>query len=144
MRGMSKRTQLAYLAALFTLAVGVLSLINPLLVVRLVGLEVVEPRGLSTMRAVFGLLYVGVAVAMVWGIVTRPRGKPWLLASSAFWLTVAAGRLLSMVLVDFAITPLNAMLFGIELVPGLFALFAGLESKDRIEEEDEEYVSSTQ
>ena len=148
MRGISKRTQLAYLAALFTLVVGVLSLINPLLMVRLVGLEVVEPRGLSTMRSTFGLLYVSVAVALVWGLVTRPKGKPWVLAASSFWLVTALGRLLSLLLIDFAITPLNLVLVGVELTAGLLALFAGLEKpKDRVDlelEEDEEYVSRTQ
>ena len=150
MRGLSKRTQLAYFAALFTLVVGVLSLINPLLMVRLVGLEVVEPRGLSTMRATFGLLYVSVAVALVWGLVTRPKGKPWVLAASFFWLVTALGRLLSLLLIDFAITPLNLVLVGVELLAGLLALFAGLEKpnqhyelREELDEEDEEYVSRT-
>ena len=151
MRGLSKRTQLAYFAALFTLVVGVLSLINPLLMVRLVGLEVVEPRGLSTMRATFGLLYVSVAVALVWGLVTRPKGKPWVLAASFFWLVTALGRLLSLLLIDFAITPLNLVLVGVELLAGLLALFAGLEipkdqrlePREELDEADEEYVSRT-
>ena len=144
MRGLSKRTQLAYLAALFTLVVGVLSLINPLLTVRIVGLEVVEPRGLSTVRSTFGLLYVGVAVALVWGLLTRPKGKPWVLAASFFWLTTALGRLLSLLLIDFAITPLNFMFVGIELLTGLLALFAGLEKpKDRFEREDSGDISRT-
>ena len=131
MRGLSKRTQLAYLAALFTLVVGVLGLVSPLWMVRFVGLEVLEPRGLSTVRATFGLLYIGVAASLVWGL-TRPEGKAWVLAASFFWLITAFGRLLSLLLIDFAVTPLNLIFVGAELVIGLSALFAGLEKPKQI------------
>ncbi len=141
---MSKRTQLAYVSALFTLAVGILGLINPFFMSEFVGLSIEGPRGLSTMRAVFGVLFIGVAAAMVWGLASRPRGRPWVLAASFVWLTIGFGRFLSILPIDFAVTPLNLMILGIELAAGLSALFAGLE-KLRYEtlEEEEEYVSRT-
>ena len=142
---MSKRTQLAYLSALFTLAVGILGLVNPFFMSEFVGLSIQGPRGLSTMRTVFGVLFIGVAAAMVWGLASRPRGRPWVLAASFVWLTLGFGRFLSVLPIDFAVTPLNLIILGVELAAGLSALFAGLETRDRpLEEDEEEYVSRTQ
>ena len=142
---MSKRTQLAYVSALFTLAVGILGLINPFFMVEFVGLSIAGPPGLSTMRAVFGVFFIGVAAAMVFGLASRPQGRPWVLAASFVWLTIGFGRFLSILPIDFAITPLNLLLLGIELAAGLAALFAGLETpRSRLlEEEEETFVSRT-
>lgn len=148
MRGITKRTQLAYVAALFTFVVGIFGTFFPLQMMTLVGLTIEAPRGISSIRAIYGLPFIGAAVSMVWGLTTRPEGKPWLVAASFFWLVIAAGRILSMLLLDFAITPFNAMLVGIELAAGLSALFAGFEtpkdSPSEVDREDEEeYVSRT-
>ena len=142
---MSKRTQLAYLSALFTLGVGILGLVNPFFMSDFVGLSIEGPRGLSTMRSVFGVFFIGVAAAMIWGLASRPRGRPWVLAASFVWLTIGFGRFLSALPIDFAVTPLNLIILGIEFAAGLSALFAGLETPDRqlLEEEEEEYVSRT-
>ena len=78
MAGMSLRTQLAYLAAGLTLALGLLSLLNPLLMVRILGLEVLEPRGLSEIRATYGMLFLAMGGVMLWAIPTRPRSNPFL------------------------------------------------------------------
>ena len=143
---MSKRTQLAYVSAVFTLAVGILGLVNPFFMSEFVGLTIEGPRGLSTMRSVFGVLFIGVAAAMVWGLASRPRGRSWVLAASFVWLTIGFGRFLSILPIDFAVTPLNLIILGIELAAGLAALFAGLEGRRTQpfdEDEEEEYVSRT-
>lgn len=118
----SVRTTLAYVAAAATLAFGLLALLNPLVAVRLVGLEVIEPRGLSEVRATYGALLLAMGGAMVWAVPTRPRSAPWLRFAGLLWGAAALGRLASVVL-DGVWTPLNlAIVLGSGFVSVAFFL----------------------
>lgn len=124
---MSLRTQLAYLAAAVTLVLGLLSLLNPLLAVRVLGLEVLEPRGLSEIRATYGAMFVVMAGAMFWAVPSRPRSAMWLRFAGILWLGAAAGRLLS-IAIDGVVTPLNLVALAVELVVGVGALLGSFET----------------
>lgn len=102
----SVRTTLAYLAAAAVVAFGLLALLNPLVAVRLVGLEVVEPRGLSEIRASYGAFVLMMGGAMVWAVPMRPHSAPWLRFAGLAWGAAALGRLASVIL-DGVWTPLN-------------------------------------
>jgi hypothetical protein len=102
----SVRTTLAYVGAAALVAVGLLALLNPLLAVRLLGLEVIEPRGLSEIRAGYGAALLTMGGAMVWAIPTRPRSASWLRFTGLLWSAAAVGRIVSVVL-DGVWTPLN-------------------------------------
>lgn len=127
---MSVRTQLAYLAAGLTLALGLLGLLNPLLTVRLLGLEVVAPRGLSEVRATYGALFVVLGGLMMWAVPTRPRNAPLLRFAGVVWLAVALGRFLSIV-IDGAITAPNLGLMLFELGVGAAALVGSFHTPRR-------------
>lgn len=105
----SVRTTLAYFAAALVVAFGLLALLNPLVAVRLVGLEVIEPRGLSEMRATYGAFMLMMGGAMVWAVPSRPRSAPWLRFAALAWGAAALGRLASVVL-DGVWSPLNLVI----------------------------------
>lgn len=123
---MTVRTQLAYLAAGITLVLGLLSLLNPLVAVRLLGLEVLEPRGLSEIRATYGALFTVMAGVMFWAVPTRPRNSAWLRFAGILWLGSAAGRILSIIL-DGVLTPFNLLSLALELGVGIGAVLGSLE-----------------
>lgn len=123
---MTLRTQLAYLAAGITLVLGLLSLLNPLLAVRLVGLEVIEPRGISEIRATYGALFVVMGGVMFWAVPTRPRNRVWLRFAGFLWLGAAAGRILSVV-IDGVLTPFNLVSLALELAVGVGAVLGSFE-----------------
>ena len=123
---MTVRTQLAYLAAGITLVLGLLSLLNPLLAVRLLGLEVLEPRGLSEIRATYGALFTVMGGVMFWAVPTRPRNSSWLRFAGILWLGAAAGRILSIV-IDGVVTPFNLLSLALELVVGVTAVVGSME-----------------
>ena len=127
---MSVRTQLAYLAAGLTLALGLLGLLNPLLTARLIGLEVVEPHGLSEIRATYGALFVVLGGLMLWAVPTRPRNAPLLRFAGLVWLAVALGRLSSIV-IDGPLTPPNFVLLGLELLIGGAAVVGSFQTPRR-------------
>lgn len=121
----SVRTTLAYAAAIALVAFGLLALLNPLVAVRLVGLEVVEPRGLSEIRSSYGALLLALGGAMLWAIPTRPRSAPWLRFGGLLFLAATIGRGAS-VLLDGVWTPLNlivTLLAGVVAVAFLLASF---------------------
>jgi len=121
----SVRTTLAYAAAIALVAFGLLALLNPLVAVRLVGLEVVEPRGLSEIRSSYGALLLALGGAMLWAIPTRPRSAPWLRFAGLLFLAATLGRGAS-VLLDGVWTPLNlvvTVLAGVVAVAFLLASF---------------------
>lgn len=122
----SARTNLAYAAAVVTLLLGLLALLNPSLVARLSGLAVLEPRGLSTLRSSHGALYLVLGGAMLWAVPKRPRSAPWLRFAALLWLGVAAGRLASMLL-DGVGSPLNLSLLLLELALGSATAWASFE-----------------
>ncbi len=121
MRG---RSQLAFIAAGLTLAWGLLGLLNPLLVVRIVGLEVVEPRGLSEARALFGAVFVLMGAIMLWAASVRSAPRAYLRLPGLLIAGEAAGRLASIV-IDGVVSPLNFVFLVAELLIGVLALLAG-------------------
>lgn len=104
----SARTTLAYVAAAALVAFGLLALLNPLVAVRLVGLEVIEPRGLSEVRANYGALLLAMGGVMLWAVPTRPRSAPWLRFAGLLWAASTLGRIASVVL-DGVWTPVNLL-----------------------------------
>ena len=128
LRGLSKRTQLAYFAALFTLVVGVLRPHQPSFDGTAGG-----ARGGRAARPQHHARNLWPALCQRSGCLgvgpsdAAPKGNRGCLRPAFFWLVTALGRLLSLLLIDFAITPLNLVLVGVELLAGLLALFAGLE-----------------
>jgi hypothetical protein len=102
----SVRTTLAYVGAAGLVAVGLLALLNPLVTVRLIGLEVIDPRGLSEVRSAYGAGLLAMGGALLWAIPTRPRSTSWLRFAGLLWSAAAAGRIVSVVL-DGVWTPLN-------------------------------------
>lgn len=120
MRG---RKQLAFVSAGLTLAWGLLGLLNPLLVVRLVGLQVLDPRGLSEARAVFGALFVVMGAAMLWAASVRATSTAYLRLPGLLIVGEAAGRLASIV-IDGVLSPLGFVFLAGELIIGAMALVA--------------------
>ena len=93
---MTLRTQLAYAAAVLTLALGLVALLNPLLAARLLGLEVVAPRGLSELRSGYGALTLALGGLMLWALPLRPRTATLLRTVALLVAAAALGRLASM------------------------------------------------
>ena len=123
----SARTTLAYAAAIALVAFGLLALLNPLVAVRLVGLEVVEPRGLSEVRASYGAFLLALGGAMIWAIPTRPRSAPWLRFGGLLFLAATLGRGAS-VLLDGVWTPLNLLVTALEAVVAVAFLLASFQT----------------
>lgn len=103
---MTLRTQLAYAAAALTLVFGLAALLNPMLVARLVGLEVVAPRGLSELRSGHGGLTIALAALMLWALPLRPKKGPLLRTLALLVAAAALGRLAS-IAIDGVPTLLN-------------------------------------
>lgn len=121
------RRQLAYVAAGVAVVSGLLGLLNPLLAVSLYGLEVVEPRGLSQARATFGGLYLALGGMRLWAATPRPGdgggARPYLRAAALLVGSVAAGRLLSIV-IDGVVSPLNLLFLAFEVAVCVLSLLA--------------------
>lgn len=124
---MTTRTRIAYAAALVVLALGLLTLLNPLLGVRLVGLEVVAPRGLSHARAVLGAMFVGMAGMLLWSIPQRPATGAAVRAIGLLWAAIAAGRVAS-VAIDGVVTLGNLAWLLLEAALAGALLWASLET----------------
>ena len=120
---MRARKQLAFVSAGLTLAWGLLGLLNPLLVVRIVGLDVLDPRGLSEARALFGALFVIMGAVMVWAASARGAPPAYLRLPGLLITGEAVGRLASIV-IDGVLSPLNFVFLVVELLIGVLALVA--------------------
>jgi hypothetical protein len=130
---MTLRTQLAYAAAGLALVLGLLSLLNPYAAMRLLGLEMGAPRGLSEVRSMYGALHVTMAVLMLWAVPLRPRTAPLLRTIGILWLGAAAGRVASL-LIDGVFGPVNLVLLAVQLFIGGTLVWASVESaSERIE-----------
>lgn len=125
---MTVRTRLAYLAALATVLMGLFALLFPAQAVRLLGLEVVGPRGFGAARSVFGALFVTMGAYMAWAVAARPRSRGVLRLTGTLWLAMALGTLLSM-LVDIAFASASVLWFVVEALVGLLALLAAGEAR---------------
>lgn len=124
---MTLRTQLAYVAAGVALVLGLLGLLNPGAAMRLLGLDVVSPRGLSEVRSMYGALHVTMAALMLWAIPLRPRTAPLLRTLGVIWLGAAAGRVASLLIDDAVVGPWNLVLLALQLFIGGALVWASLE-----------------
>jgi len=120
------RRQLAYIAAALTLALGVLGLLNPALAVRLLGLEVVDPRGFSQARATFGAMYLALAGVIIWAVSARGSHPAYLRVPGLLIGALALGRLLS-IIIDGVVTPLNLLFFVIEAATAAVVVLASFD-----------------
>ncbi len=113
---MKLRSWLLYLAVAITLGLGLLGLLNPLFTAHLLGLEVVEPRGLSQVRATFGALHIALGAVILVGASKRPRFAAAYLRVAALLVgAVLLGRFLSIV-IDGAFEFANLLFLASELV----------------------------
>lgn len=125
---MTTRTQLAYAAAGVVLLLGLLSLFNPVLATRLLGLEIAAPRGLSEVRATYGALFVTMAALLLWALPQRPRGAIVVRAMGILWAGVAAGRIASMAIDDATLTVGNVASLAVAAVVAVLLLWGSLET----------------
>lgn len=112
---MNLRAHLVYVSAGVTLTLGLLGLLNPALTVRLLGLELVDPRGLSQARATFGALHVTLGAVLLWAAAKRSVPASYLWLSTMLLASIAVGRLLS-ILIDGAVTFPNLAFLASEAV----------------------------
>lgn len=124
---MTTRTQLAYAAAGVVLLLGLLSLFNPGLATRLLGLEIAAPRGLSEVRATYGALFVTMAALLLWALPQRPRGAIVVRALGLLWAGAAAGRVASMA-IDDILTVGNFAILAVAAVVAVLLVWGSLET----------------
>jgi hypothetical protein len=124
---MTTRTQLAYAAAGVVLLLGLLSLFNPVLATRLMGLEIAAPRGLSEVRATYGALFVTMAALLLWALPQRPRGAIVVRAMGLLWAGAAAGRIASMA-IDGILTVGNFGGLAVAVVVAALLVWGSLET----------------
>lgn len=107
-----KWSSVGYVAAAIVMVLGIVSLVQPALIAGLFGLEAVEPRGLSQIRATFGGMYLALGGTILVGM-TRPATRPATLAIPAVLVAaVVVGRIVSLA-VDHSLGLLNMVfLFG--------------------------------
>lgn len=117
------RRNLAYVSAAITMGLGLLGLLNPALAVRVLGLEVVDPRGFSQARGTFGGLYLALGAMILWAVTARTAGPLFLRAAAVLIGATALGRLAS-ILIDGAVTPLNLLFFAVESAVTVVTLLA--------------------
>jgi hypothetical protein len=110
---MPEMTWTAYVGASISVAAGLLGLVFPTRVSRVVGVSLPTPLGLSEFRATYGGLFIGAGVAVL-AIGTHEAA----LVLGLAWLGAFAARLLS-VAVDKSASRENLAGLVIELVVGL-------------------------
>ena len=136
MKGYLTRTRLAYLVTAVIILFGLASFFNPWFMVRVLGFELLEGRGLSEMRATYGMMFLVMGGVLLWALTRRAGGAAYLRFAGFLWLGIAAGRLLSMV-IDGALLPFNFLALAIELFIGVPLLLAGLQPpRKRVVEPD--------
>ena len=121
---MNVRSKLVYVAAAITFALGLAGLVNPRFTARLLGLEIVDPRGLSQVRATFGALHLALGAVILRGTLGRPGARSYLRAGALLIGAVFVGRLVS-ILVDGTVGVLNVLFLlseGVALAGVLLAL----------------------
>jgi hypothetical protein len=125
---MTTRTQLAYAAAGVVLLLGLLSLFNPVLATRLLGLEIAAPRGLSEVRAIYGALFVAMGALLLWALPQRPRGAIVVRALGILWAAAAAGRAASMAIDDGTLTVGNVASLALATVVAFLLVWGSFET----------------
>lgn len=124
----SLRTQLAYAAAGVTVALALLALLNPALAARVLGLGVVEPRGLSEIRATYGAMFLVIGGVMLWAIPMRPSGAPWLRFAGILWIAMAVGRALSTIIDADALSLFNVLAIVVQAGIGAAAVVGSFQT----------------
>lgn len=108
---------LKIIAALATVATGLLALLKPTAVHGFTGLETDGPRGISEIRSIFGGLFIALGVA------------PFIFGETAYqvlglgYLVIAAVRLVS-ILIDRSPSSSNWISLAIEIVLGLILIIS--------------------
>ena len=123
---MTLRTQLAYAAAALTLVAGLVALLNPLFAARLLGLEVVAPRGLSELRSGYGALTLALGGLMLWALPLRPATGRLLRTVALLVAAAALGRLASMA-IDAVLGALNLLFLLLQTLVAGSLLWASTE-----------------
>lgn len=106
---------LKIIAALATVATGLLALVKPTAVYGFTGLTAEGVRGISEIRAIFGGLFIAVGIA------------PFIFGATAYqvlgfgYLLIAAARLVSIV-IDKSYASSNLISLGIEIVFGIILI----------------------
>lgn len=101
-----KWSSLGYFAVAIILVLGIVSFAQPAFIAGLFGLEAVEPRGLSQIRATFGTMYLALGGTILVGM-TRPATRPATLAIPAVLVAaIVVGRIVSFA-VDYSFGLLN-------------------------------------
>ena len=120
-------TRLAYVAVVVTLLFGLLSFFNPWLMVRVLGFELLEGRGLSEMRATYGAFFIVMGGVLLWALSNR-SGAAYLRFAGFLWLGAAAGRLASMI-IDGALLPFNFLVLAADLFISVPLLLTGFQTR---------------
>lgn len=124
------RTRLAYLSAAILFGFALLAFVNPLVGIRVIGLDVVDARGVSEVRATYGLMFLTMSLILFWAIPRRARHGAYVRFVGILWGAACVGRLVS-IFVDVIITPLNLAKLGIQLLIAVPLLLAGYERAPR-------------
>lgn len=103
---------LKIIAALATVATGLLALVKPTAVYGFTGLSANGVRGISEIRAIFGGLFIGIGLAPLF------LGDTAYLILGITYLAIAAARLFS-ILFDKSTGQSNLLSLGIEIVLGI-------------------------
>lgn len=103
---------LQVIAALATVATGLLGLIKPNATYAFIGLTAQGPRGVSEIRAIFGGLFIGLGIAPLF------LGETAYLMLGIGYLAIAAARAFSIVF-DKSTDQSNLISLGIEIVLGI-------------------------
>ena len=103
---------LKIVAALATIATGLLALVKPTAVYGFTGLTAGGVRGISEIRAIFGGLFIGIGAAPLF------LGDIAYLVLGVTYLAIAAARLFS-ILFDKSTEQSNLLSLGIEIVLGI-------------------------
>lgn len=120
------RRQLAYAAVAITLVMGLLGLLNPALTARILGLEVMDPRGFSQVRATFGAMYLALAGVIAWAVSAKGSHPAYLRVPALLIGALALGRLMS-IIIDGVVTPLNLLFFVTEAASAAVVMLASFE-----------------
>jgi hypothetical protein len=104
---------LKIVAALATVATGLISLVKPRSIKGFTGLEATGPRGITEIRAVLGGLFIGLGLAPF--ILAAPQVYQ---ALGIAYLAIGAVRAMSMVL-DRSVVQSNVISLAVEIVFGI-------------------------
>jgi hypothetical protein len=124
------RTRLAFLSAAIIFGFALLAFLNPLVGIRVIGLDVVDARGVSEVRATYGLMFLTMAITLFWAIPRRLRHGSYVRFIGILWGAACIGRIIS-IFVDMIITPLNLVKLGVQLLIAIPLLLAGYERPPR-------------